>query len=318
MNITPPRPADSVARSWVNRWLPASLVAYARLARLDRPIGSWLLMWPCWWGVALAWAAAPGTDIVWPAVLLVLFGLGAVAMRGAGCTYNDLVDADIDARVARTRNRPIPSGQVSRRAAAIFLVLQSLAGLAVLIAISGGNVWSFTFGLGLASLALVAIYPFMKRVTYWPQLFLGLAFNWGALLGWSAVTGGLAAPAVLLYGAGIAWTLGYDTIYAHQDTEDDALIGVKSTAMKFGDRSVYWIAGFYGAAVLLWLLAGFAANLHWLAYVIVGFAAAHLAWQVARLDITRPQRYLTLFRSNRTTGLLVFAAFVGGGLFSGG
>ena len=299
--------------SWVDRWLPDALVPFARLARLDRPIGSWLLMWPCWWGVALGTVAAPDAGLAWPALLLVLFGLGAVAMRGAGCTYNDLVDRDIDRQVARTRNRPIPSGQVSPRAAAVFVVVQSLVGLAVLVAVSAGDVTSFTFGLGLASLVPVAIYPFMKRVTHWPQLFLGLAFNWGALLGWVAVTGGLAAPAFLLYGAGIAWTLGYDTIYGHQDTTDDAIIGVKSTALKFAGNSRQWIAGFYGAAIMLWFLAALVAGVHWAAFVILTGAGAHLAWQLARLDITRPERCLALFRSNKFAGLIVFAAFLAGG-----
>ncbi|MHA1525253.1 MAG: 4-hydroxybenzoate octaprenyltransferase [Alphaproteobacteria bacterium] len=314
----PRRPADALARSWVDRWLPAWAVPFARLARLDRPIGAWLLMWPCWWAVALSAATQRTTGLAWPAMLLALFALGAVAMRGAGCTYNDLIDRDIDKQVARTRDRPLPSGQVGPAAAVGFVILQSLVGLAVLLAVSGGTMWSFTFGLGLASLAPVAIYPFMKRITHWPQLFLGLAFNWGALVGWAAVTGGVELPAILLYGAGVAWTLGYDTIYAHQDTSDDAIIGVKSTALKFAGTSHRWIAGFYGAAVLFWFSAALAAGAPWVTLGVLGGAGVHLAWQIVRLDIARPEICLTMFRANRTTGLIVFAAFLAGVVWPAG
>jgi 4-hydroxybenzoate polyprenyltransferase len=222
--------ADAVRGHWVDRWLPEAWKPYARMARLDRPIGWWLLLWPCWWSAALA-AAALGRAYPDP-WHLVLFLIGAVAMRGAGCTYNDIVDRDIDAEVARTRSRPIPSGQVSVRSAKLFLLAQALVGLAVLLQFN-----RFAIFLGIASLLTVAVYPFLKRVTDWPQLGLGIAFSWGALMGWAAAFGSLALSPVLLYLGGIAWTIGYDTIYAHQDKEDDALVGVRSTARLFGART---------------------------------------------------------------------------------
>jgi 4-hydroxybenzoate polyprenyltransferase len=231
------RVADSTG-NWVDGWAPAWARPYLRLARLDRPIGSWLLLLPCWWSVALA-AAHAGTRVnAWH---LLPFFVGAFAMRGAGCTWNDIVDRDLDARVERTRSRPIPSGQVTVAAAAAFLMLQALLGLAVLLQFNG-----FTVLVGLASLAVVAIYPFMKRITYWPQIVLGLAFSWGALMGWPATFGRLDAPAVLLYAGAICWVIGYDTIYAHQDRDDDALIGIKSTALLFRERTKPMLALFYG------------------------------------------------------------------------
>src|SRR3990170_6376909 len=242
-DTTPLGDASDIPRhGWIDRRAPVGLRPYLRLMRADRPIGTWLLLFPCWWAVALATPAGGAPD----ARLLVLFALGAVVMRGAGCTYNDIVDRDIDARVARTAARPIPSGAVSVRQAWVFLALQLAIGLAILLALA-----PLAILLGVVSLALIAAYPFMKRITYWPQVFLGLTFNWGALMGWAAATGSLEASALALYAAGVAWTLVYDTIYAHQDKEDDALIGVKSTALKFGARTKAWVAGFAAVSVLL-------------------------------------------------------------------
>ncbi|MDJ0943758.1 MAG: 4-hydroxybenzoate octaprenyltransferase [Kiloniellales bacterium] len=284
---------------WTLRLSPAPLRPYLRLARLDRPIGTWLLLFPCWWGLGLA-AAAAGA---WPNWLYVLlFAIGALVMRGAGCTYNDLVDRDFDAKVARTATRPIPSGEVTPRRAVVFMGLQMLVGLAVLLQFNG-----FSILLGLASLALVFTYPFMKRITYWPQAWLGLTFNWGALMGWAVLEGSLALPAILLYAAGIAWTLGYDTIYAHQDKEDDALIGVKSTALKFGAASKPWIVAFYAVTVALLAAAGLAAGLGMAYLVACAAVAVQLAWQVRTLDIDDPQSCIDRFRSNRWTGWLLCA-----------
>jgi len=296
------RVADAVDRHWADRWIPAPLRPFARLARLERPIGWWLLLLPGWWSIALA-ASASGTapDLK----LLALFLIGAVVMRGAGCTYNDLVDRDFDAQVERTRSRPIPSGRVSVRAAQAFLVLQALIGLAVLLQFN----W-FAIGLGAASLLTVLVYPFMKRVTYWPQLFLGLAFNWGALLGWAAVLGRLDWAPVVLYLGGILWTIAYDTIYAHQDKEDDLLIGVKSTALRFGSSTKPLLIAFFAGALVLVDAALWLAGAGLLAHIGVGAAALHAAWQLVRLDIDDPARCLMLFRSNRDFGLLIFGGIV--------
>jgi 4-hydroxybenzoate polyprenyltransferase len=236
---------------------------------------------------------------------LVLFFIGAFAMRGAGCTWNDIVDRDLDAQVERTRSRPIPSGQVSVRAAAVFLVLQALLGLAVLLAFN-----RFAVATGVASLAIVAVYPFMKRFTYWPQIWLGFAFSWGALMGWAAAFGRLDPPAYLLYAGAIAWVIGYDTIYAHQDREDDALIGVKSTAILFGAHTKPLIAGFYALAVVLLALAGWSAGAGLVFALGLALFAAHLAWQIARLDIDDPLSCLAVFKSNRDAGLILFVALV--------
>jgi 4-hydroxybenzoate polyprenyltransferase len=295
------RVADSTG-NWVDRRAPAWARPYLRLARLDRPIGAWLLLLPCWWSAGLAAVAAREPVNVRH---LLLFFIGAFVMRGAGCTWNDIVDRDLDARVERTRSRPIPSGQVSVRGAAAFLLLQALVGLAVLLQFNG-----FTILVGFASLAVVAIYPFMKRITYWPQIVLGLAFSWGALMGWPAIFGRLDGPAYLLYAGAIAWVIGYDTVYAHQDREDDALIGVKSTALLFGEHTKPLLAVFYTLAVALLALAG------WSAGTGVAFAlgllafAAHLSWQIRRLDIADPALCLMIFKSNRDAGLILFAGFV--------
>ncbi|MDH3912102.1 MAG: 4-hydroxybenzoate octaprenyltransferase [Rhodospirillales bacterium] len=297
--------SDIRSGHWSYRLAPAPVRPYLKLARIDRPIGTWLLLFPCWWGLSLA-LAAWGEWPDWR--LLALFAAGSLIMRGAGCTYNDMVDRDYDGRVARTAGRPIPSGQISMTRAAVFLALQLLAGLAVLLQFNG-----FAVALGIASLALVFTYPFMKRITYWPQAWLGLTFNWGALLGWAAVTGALAWPPVLLYLAGLAWTLGYDTIYAHQDKEDDALIGVKSTALKLGAATRPWLVGFYALAVLLMLAAGTAAGLGWPFLAGVLGVALHFAWQVATLDIDDPANCLLRFRSNRFVGWILLAGIVAAG-----
>ncbi|MEZ5669790.1 MAG: 4-hydroxybenzoate octaprenyltransferase [Alphaproteobacteria bacterium] len=269
--------------------LPAALRPYAVLSRLDRPIGWRLLLPPCWWALALAWPRPLDWTFLWYAFL---FWLGAVAMRGAGCTYNDIVDRDIDARVARTATRPIPSGQVGVRQAAAWAGLQALVGLAVLLQFNG-----LTVGLGAASLLLVAIYPFMKRVTWWPQVFLRLAFNWGAIVGWTAATGGLDWPILPLYLAGILWTLGYDTIYAHQDIEDDILIGVRSTARRFGRHSRTWIGGFFVAMMALLWLTGRTAGADWPWFAGCGLAALMLAWQINTVRLHDPVSCLKAFRS---------------------
>ena len=306
MSGTPETTASDIRSAhWAYRLAPGPARPYLKLARIDRPIGTWLLLFPCWWSLSLALAARGA----WPDWrLLALFAVGALVMRGAGCTYNDIVDRDIDGRVARTAGRPIPSGQISMTKAAVFLALQLVAGLAVLLQFNG-----FAVALGIASLALVFTYPFMKRITYWPQAWLGLTFNWGALMGWAAVTGELAWPPLLLYAAGLAWTLGYDTIYAHQDKEDDALIGVKSTALKFGAATRPWLVGFYVLAVLLMLAAGATAGLGWPFLAGVAGVALHFAWQVATLNIDDPANCLLRFRSNRFVGWILLAGIVAAG-----
>jgi 4-hydroxybenzoate polyprenyltransferase len=276
---------------------------YARLARLDRPIGTWLLLFPAWWGLALA---SPR----WPSpALLALFALGALVMRGAGCTLNDIADRHYDGQVARTRLRPLPSGAVSVPQALVFLALQLAVGAAVLLSLNRISIL-----LGLAVLGLVGSYPFMKRVTHWPQVFLGLNFNWGALVGWTAVVGALGRPALLLYLGGICWTIGYDTIYAHQDKEDDALIGVKSSALALGASTRPWLFVFYVLAALLWGSAGVTAGLGTLFWIGLGAAALQLLWQAARVDIDRPADCLAKFRSNRAVGWLVLAGIIAGHL----
>ncbi len=296
--------SDIPKGGWIDRLAPAPVRPYLRLSRLDRPIGAWLLLIPCWWGVALA---AKG----WPDwKLLALFAIGAAAMRGAGCTFNDIVDRKIDRQVARTADRPVASGQVSVFAALLFMTAQALTGLAVLLCLNAAAIkW------GLASLVLVVAYPFMKRLIWWPQFVLGLAFNWGALLGYIAVTGGLEAPAVWLYLAGIAWTLGYDTIYAHQDKEDDALVGVKSSALWLGELLTQPFLGLiYMAAILFLALAGRAAGLGWVYYGLLAVAAAHFIWQALKVETDDALDCLAKFRSNRDVGLLIFAAIMAGQL----
>ena len=296
------RVADSTG-NWVDRAAPTWSRPYLRLARLDRPIGSWLLLIPCWWSAGLAAIAA--RDPLPSPWHLLLFFVGAFAMRGAGCTWNDIVDRDLDGRVERTRSRPIPSGQVSTAQAAAFLVAQAVVGFIVLLQFN-----RFAIGVGIASLGIVVVYPFMKRITYWPQIVLGLAFSWGALMGWATAFGRLDAPALVLYAGAISWVIGYDTIYAHQDREDDALIGIKSTALLFGPRTKPMLALFYGLAVGLIGLSGVLAGAG--AVFALGLAAfaGHLAWQIARLDIDDPDRCLRLFKANRDAGLILFAGML--------
>ena len=289
---------------WADRYAPTALRPYIRLARLDRPIGTWLLLFPGWWAIALA---APG----WPDWrLLALFGIGAVAMRGAGCTLNDIIDRDIDAQVARTRTRPLPSGTVSLHRAALFLTFQLSIGAAVLASLD-----HLAILLGFLVLLLIGTYPLMKRITYWPQFFLGLNFNWGALMGWAAAMGTLGRPAFFLYIGGIAWTLGYDTIYAHQDKEDDALIGVKSSALALGARTRPWLFIFYAVAIALWGAAGAATGIGWVFWLGLGLAALQLSWQAATVDIDNPADCLAKFRSNRWIGWSLLSAIIGAHAF---
>ena len=278
---------------------PSRLRAYMRLARLDRPIGTWLLLWPCWWSLALAADGRPGI------LLLVLFGVGALVMRGAGCAWNDITDRDYDGRVERTRGRPIPSGQLSLGQAAAFMVLLAMIGLVILLSFN-----RFAILVGIAALLPVAVYPFMKRVTWWPQFFLGIAFNWGALLGWAAVRGELALAPALLYVGGIAWTLGYDTIYAHQDKEDDALIGLRSSALRLGSRTRPALWGFYAVAIALFAAAGWQAGAGAIYFAGCVLAALQLAWQAGRVDIDSPADCLAKFKSNTWFGWILFAAAV--------
>ena len=263
------RIADALPDHWADRVLPGALRPYARLMRLERPIGGWLLLLPCWWGLALGQIAyGGGVPSPWYALL---FLAGAIIMRGAGCTLNDIADRNFDGRVERTRLRPIPAGQV---------------------------------------LLIVAVYPFMKRITYWPQAVLGLAFNWGALVGWESIHGSLSLAPVLLYAGGVSWTLAYDTIYAHQDKEDDALIGLKSTALKFGDRSIWWLALFFALALALIDAAVWLAGGSIIAHLGIAAAAMQAAWQLARFQPDNGARCLELFRSNRIFGLIITLGFL--------
>jgi 4-hydroxybenzoate polyprenyltransferase len=295
--------ADAPRGNWVDAFAPDWLKPYARLARWDRPIGFWLLFWPCAFGIALAWLAEPARPFYW--LGLIEMFIGAIAMRGAGCALNDIVDADIDARVERTRSRPIPSGQISKRAAAIFLALQALVGLVILLQFNG-----LTIQLGLASVVLIAIYPFMKRITWWPQLFLGLAFSWGALVGWTATTGSLPAAPLWLYAGCILWVIGYDTIYAVQDVEDDALVGVRSTARLFGTNVQPAVALFYAGALILWTVAAILAGAGWIFGAALAAIATLLFWQVLTLDGTKPGNALNRFKANNWVGLALTLAIV--------
>ncbi len=294
-------PADAAAGNWVDRYAPGAAKPYLRLMRADRPIGTWLLLIPCWWGLALA-ASERGAPALAFLGYALLFSIGAVVMRGAGCAYNDIVDRDFDAKVARTALRPIPSGQISVNKAWAFLAALCLAGLIVLLQFN-----SFTIALGLASLALVAVYPFMKRVTWWPQAWLGLTFNWGALMGYAAIAGELTIAPLLLYGAGIAWTLGYDTIYAHQDKEDDALIGVKSSARLLNARTKPALLIFFAFTIALSAGAAVIAEIPSTYAILFLAPAAHFLWQIRALDIDNSANCLRVFKSNREAGLLILA-----------
>lgn len=315
-NAPPPEPphdgtvADAYSRNWVDLYAPAVTRPYLRLSRADRPIGTWLLLLPCWWGLSLA-MLYDGRATWFDAWIFAGCAIGAFLMRGAGCTWNDISDREIDGKVARTRSRPIPSGQVSVKGAAIWMVIQALISFAILLSFNAAAI-----RLGVLALIPVAIYPFAKRFTWWPQVFLGLAFNWGALLAWTAHTGRLDAPAVVLYFAGIAWTLFYDTIYAHQDTEDDALIGVKSTARLFGENTGKWLRRFLMATVGLMGIAVVYAALPTASVLAMAVAIGgpwamgwHMAWQLRGLDIHNTDKMLQLFRVNRDTGIIPLLFF---------
>ncbi|OIQ41187.1 MAG: 4-hydroxybenzoate polyprenyltransferase [Roseobacter sp. MedPE-SWde] len=303
--------ADAVKDNWVDQYAPEWSRPYLRLSRADRPIGTWLLLIPCWWGLALAilWDGAPRWEDAWIAIAC---ALGAWLMRGAGCTWNDITDRNFDGAVERTRSRPIPSGQVTVKGAVIWMVLQALISFGILLTFN-----PMAISMGILALFPVAIYPFAKRFTWWPQVFLGLAFNWGALWAWTAHSGALHWPAVALYFAGISWTLFYDTIYAHQDTEDDALIGVKSTARLFGNNTPTWLRRFIVGTVSLMAFAIILAldleDNYWaLGLALLGPWAMgwHMTWQLRIFDAENNQRLLQLFRLNRDTGLIPLIFFI--------
>ncbi|KAL3679344.1 hypothetical protein R1sor_022300 [Riccia sorocarpa] len=292
------------AGTWIKKLLPTSLQSFAHLARLDRPIGTWLLAWPCFWSISLAAPAGGLPDMK----LITLFGVGAILLRGAGCTVNDLLDSDIDRKVERTRQRPLASNELTTFQGISFLGCQLLLGLGVLLQLN-----NFSRVLGASSLLLVGTYPLMKRWTYWPQAFLGLTFNWGALLGWAAVHGDLDLSVVLpLYASGISWTLVYDTIYAHQDKEDDVKVGVKSTALRFGDNTRTWLGGFSATCISGLTLAGINADLGWPFYAGIAASAGHLAWQVYTVDINDRADCNSKFVSNKWFGAIVCSAIVAG------
>lgn len=297
---------DAAPTNWVDRFAPLALRPWLKLGRFDRPAGIWLLMLPGWQGIALA-GAMRGQ---WPDLrLMLLVFLGAALMRAAGCAYNDIVDRDIDAKVARTAGRPIPSGQISVKQAWAFVIGCCLVSFLILVTLP-----PLAIGLGVASLALVAAYPFMKRITWWPQAWLGLTFNWGALLGYAAVAETITAPAILLYASGVAWTLGYDTIYAIQDLEDDALAGVKSSARRLGDKAPRAVAAFYLGTMALAFAAGVLGRLGPGFSILLLAFAVHLGVQARRVRIDDPVLALKLFKSNAGAGLILFAAFAAGAL----
>ena len=297
--------SDIAKGDWIDRKIPNSLIPYFRLARVDRPIGAWLLAIPCWWGVALAFISITGASAYEALMFAPLFLIGAFLMRAAGCTWNDILDRDIDAKVARTATRPLASGALSVLQAVIFMVLLMLLAATILLAVN-----NFTKILAVSSLVLVALYPLMKRITYWPQAFLGLTFNWGVLVGYAAITENLMPAALVLYAGAFFWTLGYDTIYAHQDKEDDALVGVKSTALKFGDQSKIWIGGFYAAAIICFAIAGYLADLSLLFYIALLGPAGLLLLQVRGVDLDDPQNCLTHFKANTRVGLWLLAVIL--------
>ncbi|SHI94881.1 4-hydroxybenzoate polyprenyltransferase [Shimia gijangensis] len=301
--------SDAVTGNWVDHIAPQKTRPYLRLSRADRPIGTWLLLLPCWMGLLLA-MLSDGQASLFDLWIAVACGMGAWLMRGAGCTWNDITDRDYDGKVERTQSRPIPSGQVSAKQAGIWMAVQALIAACILFTFNRNAI-----SLGVLSLLPVAVYPFAKRFTWWPQVFLGLAFNWGALLAWTAHTGTLQWPAVVLYVAGISWTLFYDTIYAHQDTEDDALIGVKSTARLFAEKTPQWLQGFLILTVTLLALAVYlsAADRSPLSLLVAlggtWVMGWHMQWQMRRLNTENPEVLLYLFRSNRDTGLIPLLFF---------
>lgn len=292
---------------WILRLLPAWMRPYGRLARWDRPIGTWLLLFPCWWALAFS---APLTRthgagaLAW---LMLLFAIGAGAMRGVGCTWNDFLDRDVDARVERTRNRPLPAGEATVRQALVWLVVQAAIGAVILFSFS-----PFAIMVGLASLLVVAVYPLMKRVTSWPQVVLGLAFNWGALLGWAVTQDRIAAASIALYLGGVAWTLVYDTIYAMQDQRDDAIVGVRSTARRFQAHPQIWLTVFAVLTVIGFGLTGWLTDIGALYYVALAAVAAHLTWQIATMKPHDPADCLHKFRANRFIGWLLLAGIIAG------
>ena len=303
------RVADATEKNWVDRFCPAWSRPYLRLSRADRPIGTWLLLIPCWWGLFLAVLADPEGATSADAWIFVACAIGSFLMRGAGCTWNDITDRDIDEQVERTRSRPIPSGQVSTTQAVLWMGIQAAISFGILLTF---NIYAII--LGVVALVPVLIYPFAKRFTWWPQAFLGIAFNWGALMGWAAHTGSLTWAPVLLYVAGICWTLFYDTIYAHQDKEDDALIGVKSTARLFGENTYAWLLKFQVGTIIAMTFAVLLAILDiadpiTLSIALIGIWAFgwHMTWQIISLDIDNPENCLKLFRESRDAGLIPVA-----------
>jgi 4-hydroxybenzoate polyprenyltransferase len=295
---------DAANDNWVDRFAPRWLQPWLKLGRFDRPAGAWLLLLPGWQGIALASAQ---TRTLPDLVLLAKFAVGAFLMRAAGCAWNDILDRDIDAKVARTAARPVASGQISVKQALAFLAACSLVSFAILLTMP-----RMAVALGVGSLLLVAAYPLMKRITWWPQAWLGLTFNWGALLGYAAVTGVVGLPSLLLYASGLFWTLGYDTIYAIQDMEDDALAGVKSSARRLGAGAPRAILGFYGLTALFALAAAYAARLGPLFLAFALLYAVHLFRQAAQVRMDSPSAALRLFKSNRTAGLILFFGLVAG------
>ena len=296
--------SDIPVDNWVERYTPSSLHCYIRLARYDRPIGTWLLLFPCWWSIALCYKSY---NDLW---LFITFGFGAIVMRGAGCTLNDIIDRNIDAQVARTKHRPLPSGEITVTRATLFLLVQLSVGLVVLLSLN-----KFSWIIGATALLLVFTYPLMKRITFWPQLFLGFTFNWGALLGWAAVRGEINEQALWLYAGGVFWTLGYDTIYAHQDRADDLKAGVKSTARKFGLGSKPWLFSFYSLALVMFFQAGFSLSLGWPFYLGLWIASIQLFWQTWSVDINSPSDCLKKFQSNKIFGWLFLAGIFASRIF---
>ncbi|MBO42480.1 MAG: 4-hydroxybenzoate octaprenyltransferase [Rhodospirillaceae bacterium] len=297
--------SDIAQGDWIDRKVPEALQPYFRLARIDRPIGVWLLAIPCWWGLGLAFTSIVGASLHEIAKLALLFLIGSFLMRGAGCTWNDILDRDIDAKVARTATRPLAIGRLRLRHAIVFLVLLLTLSALILLALN-----DFTKLLAVSSLALVALYPLMKRITYWPQAFLGLTFNWGVLLGYATITDALDPAVLVLYAGAFFWTLGYDTIYAHQDKEDDAMVGVKSTALKFGDRSKIWIGVFYTCTMICFAVAGVMLHLNLVYFIALLFPTTLLFTQVRQVDLDNPQDCLYHFKSNAWIGVWLLGAIL--------